>query len=189
MTGFERNDRDSECLNHAPMKGTGSEVGQTRGGNADRPEVPGGGCALEVPGPSPQALLEWRVWLVARRPGKAIGALAIMLAASCLIAMGTATVVLGLAALVLLLLATREFFLPVRYRLREEGAYAEWFMSSYFISWGKVKRYDLSGEGLKLSPFGRSSRLEPFRGVYLRFADNCEEVVEMVKVLAKEAHT
>lgn len=133
--------------------------------------------------------MQWRVWSLARQPGKAIGALAIMAGGSFLIALGTATVVLGLAALVLLLLATREFFLPIRYRLTEEGAYAEGFMSSYFISWGKVKRCDLSGEGLKLSPFGRSSRLESFRGVYLRFADNCEEVVEMVKVLAEEAHT
>jgi hypothetical protein len=156
--------------------------------NGEQPSVSNERRAMTASGES-QDLLEWRIWLVAQRPSKAIGAAAIMVAGALLTAIGTGKLVLGLVALVLLWLATREFFLPVHYRLTKDGAWAEGFMSSYFIPWVRVKACHVGKEGLKLSPFGRKNRFEPFRGVYLRFAGNKEEVVEIVSNLAREKQT
>jgi len=136
--------------------------------------------------PKPQVLLEWRAWPAARQPRKAIATAAIILLGAFLTVLATVSLPLGLVAFVLLTLATREFFLPTRYQLTEEGASAEGFLNSYSIPWRRVKACLLSDEGVKLSPFAGKSRLEPFRGVYLRFGDNREEVVERVKELAKE---
>lgn len=169
-------------------------VDSESGGDNGAEEMAGHASVVARPGCStpqassskPQTLLEWRVWLVAKRPGRATAALALMLGGCLVIALAMAAAALGLVAFVLLMSATREFFFPVRYRLTDEGAWAEGVMNSHFIPWGKVKACYLSEEGLKLSPFRRANRLEPFRGVYLRFAGNRGEVVDKVKGLAKE---
>jgi hypothetical protein len=56
------------------------------------------------------------------------------------------------------------------------------------IKWTSVKRCYLDDFGVKLSPLDRKSRLEAFRGVYLRFGDNQNQVIETVKSL-KERHS
>jgi len=145
------------------------------------------GAANEAPGAGAQVVLEWRSWLAADTPGKAVGAALTILVGSVLITLATASAFLGLAALALLTLTTREFFLPMRYRITDAGAWAEGFLSSSFIAWKEVRACHHLEDGLKLSPFAKSSRLEPFRGVYLRFAGNREEVAQTVRRLAEGA--
>lgn len=56
-------------------------------------------------------------------------------------------------------------------------------LKSSEIKWANVKRCYLDDFGVKLSPLDRVSRVEAFRGVYLRFGDNQNEVIEAVKAL------
>ncbi|MBW3622442.1 MAG: hypothetical protein KY468_03425 [Armatimonadetes bacterium] len=70
-----------------------------------------------------------------------------------------------------------DFFLPVRYRLTPKGAEARHLWPFAFIEWKQVKRRLMSKEGLRLSPLGRKSRLDAYRGVFLRFGDEDPETV------------
>lgn len=84
----------------------------------------------------------------------------------------------GFAALgiLIILAATTDYWLPIRYRVDEGGCSMRCGLSVSSIEWDKVKRIVLDEEGAKVSPLADSSRLAPFRGVLLRFAGNREEV-------------
>lgn len=57
------------------------------------------------------------------------------------------------------------------------------FLKGTEIKWENVKRCYVDDLGVKLSPLDRASRIEAFRGVYLRFGDNQDAVIEAVKSL------
>jgi len=88
----------------------------------------------------------------------------------------------GLAAAALTA-SLADFLLPVRYVISRDKASVKMIGKSLEIKWQDVKRCYLDESGVKLSPLDRVSRLEAFRGVYLRFADNKDEVIEAVKSL------
>ncbi len=76
-----------------------------------------------------------------------------------------------------------DFLFPVQFEIRPDRVGCRMLFKSSEIKWADVKRCYLDDQGIKLSPLDRISRLEAFRGVYLRFADNEAEVVEAVKSL------
>jgi hypothetical protein len=82
-----------------------------------------------------------------------------------------------------LLLSVSEFLFPVRYALSARGASARHGLTALEIAWADVRHAYLTGDGVKLSPLrARGSRLEPLRGVYLRFGDgNREQVIAAVR--------
>lgn len=80
---------------------------------------------------------------------------------------------IGCAAI---LIATAEIFLGVSYRLDPVSATSKCGMSVTAILWEDVKRVLPVSGGLRLSPLTKSSRLDEFRGVLLRFSDNEDAV-------------
>jgi len=71
----------------------------------------------------------------------------------------------------MILAATAEFWLGTVYKLDEEGASSRTGLSYGRILWKDVKRVVVTQVGIKLSPLDESTRLAPFRGVFLRFGD------------------
>jgi hypothetical protein len=124
--------------------------------------------------------LEWEVRLWERDPPKRTRLF--ILVAAIGVASGYAFgLVLGLLAVVFLLGSTMEFWYPVRYRLDGQGASARVGFSVTAIEWSSVRRAILGEDGVKLSPLEKASRTAVFRGVYIRFNRNREEVVEFVR--------
>lgn len=76
-----------------------------------------------------------------------------------------------------------DFVFPVNYVLTREGASCRTKFKQSEIKWENVQHCYLDDTGVKLSPLDRQSRLEAFRGVYLRFADNKNDVIDTVKAL------
>jgi hypothetical protein len=78
--------------------------------------------------------------------------------------------------------ATADFWMPVHFSLDGTKASRRCGISVTSIEWSEVKRADISEEGVKLSPLEKSSeRMEPFRGVYLRFDGNRDQVIEAIR--------
>jgi hypothetical protein len=118
--------------------------------------------------PPAGGLLQWTVHL-ARADGRRAAACALaVLSASILVGLAFRSASLGLASAVLLVLSTAEFFLPVHYRLTPEAATSECLLSRRAVKWTSLRAAWEDGNGLKLTPLRLSSRLEPFRGIYLR---------------------
>ncbi len=83
-----------------------------------------------------------------------------------------------------------DFLFPVHFKISAETASSRSLFSHQIIRWSDVKAAYILEKGVKLSPFARKSRLEPFRGVFLRFSDNSslrEQVIEAIKMLKPES--
>ena len=87
-------------------------------------------------------------------------------------------VVLGV---VVLLAAVRQWFLPTRYRVDDQGAQMQLLFYRRRQDWSRIKRASANRRGVLLSPFPFPSRLEAFRGMYLRFSGNRDEVMRFIE--------
>lgn len=80
-----------------------------------------------------------------------------------------------------------DYLFPLRYEITRDHATCRRLMGITQIEWKDVKRCYLDDLGIKLSPLIRKSRLEAYRGVYLRFGpDNKDKIIEIVKSLRPE---
>lgn len=132
----------------------------------------------------PELPLTWRVHLAARQPRRAVFTAALVATTIACTYLGFHSWELCVAGGLLLTGSLGEFFFPVRYRLDERGASVTGVSGSTSIEWSCVRRCYGDPEGVKLSPLPHPSRLECWRGVYLRFQDNEQVVLELVKRLA-----
>ncbi len=80
----------------------------------------------------------------------------------------------------IVLAANRQWFLPTFLTLDEEGAEVRGLLLRRRKSWREIKRAQADRHGVLLSPFAFPSRLEVFRGLFLRFSRNREAVMEFV---------
>lgn len=132
----------------------------------------------------PRAVLIWRVHLAADDPGRAV----LVVAAACTAAMLCQSLFLNWLfsafSCLVLLGATAEFLFPIHFRLDESGAEMRNLHNWRRIAWVDVKKAYLLEDGVKLSPLAVPSRLEHFRGVFLRFGEgegSRESVLTAVK--------
>jgi len=90
-----------------------------------------------------------------------------------------------LLAIILLLVSLSQFFLPVTFRVVERGVRREFVGQVVERSWSEVRRIIEDRNGVLLSPFARPSWLDSYRGLYLRFADRRQEIMEYVRKKAQ----
>lgn len=77
--------------------------------------------------------------------------------------------------------ATGDFWLPVHFKLDSESVSRRCGVSVTSMGWSEVKRAEESETGIKLSPLQvGNTRMEPFRGVFLRYENNREAVIGAV---------
>lgn len=124
--------------------------------------------------PTEATALTWRVHLLQRHPKRLPGlmiGLGIGLGGVWLM---SASPLMVLLALVLLVGACSDYLFPLRYRITAEGVFAEGLTSRYVLRWPEVKRALPEPAGLILTPLATPSRLDAFRGVLLRYASDGE---------------
>lgn len=144
----------------------------------------------EAAAPEDDVELRWAKSLWSREPWKRYVVLgcAVLAAIAGYLMMGHPLhAVIGLVAV---LGVTAEFWLPLRFKMDGKGASVRCGFSVTAIEWPSVKRAIRGEEGIKLSPLERSGRTSPFRGVFLRFEGNEDEVRAFVEAhLPKHART
>jgi len=74
-----------------------------------------------------------------------------------------------------------RYFLPFRYEFHEDGLVVTSLFYRMTKSWSTFRSFYVDRNGVLLSPFSKPSRLENFRGVYVRFGANREEVVAYIE--------
>ena len=79
------------------------------------------------------------------------------------------------------------YFIPTKYRLTDRGIAVRSMFTKKDKKWEEYKSYSVDKHGVFLSPFSRPSRLENFRGLYLRFHNNGEEIVAFVKKIMEKS--
>ena len=85
-----------------------------------------------------------------------------------------------LLSAVILICSLSPFFFPTTYMLKDESVVIKSLLRTFSREWGYFKSYYPSKSGVLLSPFSLPSRLENFRGLYIRFSDNRSEVLDFI---------
>ncbi len=73
------------------------------------------------------------------------------------------------------------FYFPTRYKLTEREIVVKSTIQTNKRKWSQYRSCYPDKNGVLLSPFLRPSRLENFRGLYIRFWNNRDEVMAFVK--------
>ncbi|MCC6444389.1 MAG: hypothetical protein IT210_13170 [Armatimonadetes bacterium] len=126
-------------------------------------------------------ILCWEAHLAPRQPLRAAMAVVVICLMLLLARLLFPSPLFMAASAFMLISSVSEFLFPVRYRLTDRGAHARTLTAHHFIAWGHVRKAYLTSEGIKLSPFAHPSRLEGFRGVFLRFGEDAKKVIEIVR--------
>lgn len=87
-------------------------------------------------------------------------------------------------AVVMLLGSLSGFFLPTEYEFYADKIKVKCFLASLEKEWKNYRSFYIDKNGVLLSPFKEPSRLENFRGIYLRLDRNSEikdKVIDFIK--------
>ena len=134
---------------------------------------------------SPETILRWTVHLAPEHPLKLLCTLGV-LASACVAAYWAIGPLGAVAVAVALVGSLADFLFPVTYEITPERAACRMLFKRGEIEWRNVRKCFLDAGGIKLSPLDRQSRLEAFRGVYLRFNGNREQVIDAVRAVRRQ---
>lgn len=88
---------------------------------------------------------------------------------------------LGALSLVLLLMSVARYFYPTYYALSESGVSIRSWLGHAHKPWSAFAGCYVHRVGVHLSPFGKPSPLDPFRGTFVRFAHNRDAVLKCIR--------
>lgn len=88
---------------------------------------------------------------------------------------------LTVLAVLILFGSLAGFYFPTSYYFYEDHFVVKTMVQALRKEWNLFRSYYPDKNGVLLSPFGHSSRLENFRGLYIKFAGNRDRVMEIVR--------
>ncbi|MBD3402141.1 hypothetical protein GF420_04545 [candidate division GN15 bacterium] len=138
----------------------------------------------EQPAPKPVATgpsLEWVSHPVKRSPLVSL-AVTVFIVACCIItyAVTESGWFAGLA-LAILFGTLAKFYFPTKYRMDDRGVTVKTMTQTLTKEWKLFRSFYPDKNGVLLSPFAEPSRLENFRGMYVMYEGNRDEVVSFVR--------
>jgi hypothetical protein len=77
----------------------------------------------------------------------------------------------GVLALILISMSLSKYFIPTKYELSSEGVVVRFGFFKKKKNWAYYTRYSVRHDGIFLSPFKSPTRVDSFRGDFLRFGN------------------
>lgn len=136
-----------------------------------------------------EPILVWKVHLLKEQPWRVLPAVPVVALSFLISCVYCPNIIMPLVVSLLFFSALSEYLFPVTYKISARGASRRTLFGYASIEWGSVRKCYLDDHGVKLSPLIRQSRLEAYRGVYLRFGDRRDEIIEAVRNLRYARHT
>lgn len=131
-------------------------------------------------------ILQWTVFPVKDEKKKTLWLLPLLGFLVVLVYLSFGNVFWVVFAMVLLVGSLSGFFTKTRYRFDSEGVDIKRTFHRVHKKWEYFRNFYVDENGIFLSPFKKPSRLENFRGIFVKFGDNREEVVSFVREKIKE---
>ena len=127
-------------------------------------------------------VLRWQAHpLRQEKPAKSILLVALVVASSAAAAVGFEHWFYGIFSLGALTASLSRYFFPTRYMLDGAGISSEHLGLKQRRSWAEFRRVEEHRDGIFLRSSVLPSRLDSFRGVFLRCDQNREEVTHFVR--------
>lgn len=149
--------------------------------NSENAMNPGDAASTQLAQAAPGAVLEWRCHPVKRRPSVSIAVSLFIIVVAMAVFYSTDSRAFTVLALVVMLGSLAKFYFPTSYQLTDEAIRVKTTTTTIIKSWSQYRSFYPDKNGVLLSPFAEPSRLENFRGLYLMFSDNRDEVIAFVQ--------
>ena len=128
-----------------------------------------------------RAVLEWTSHPMRKRPIAAVLVTVFILVISALVFSTTMSKAFTLLALIVLFMSLAKFYMPTKYKLTDKLIIIKSTTQTIKKEWKMFRSFYPDKNGVLLSPFATPSRLENFRGMFLIFSDNKDEVLSFIK--------
>lgn len=129
----------------------------------------------------PGAMLEWRCHPAKRRLSVSFAVSLFVIIVAMAVFYSTDSRAFTVLALVVMLGSLAKFYFPTSYKLTAETVNIKTTTTTISKAWSQYRSFYPDKNGVLLSPFAEPSRLENFRGLYLMFSNNRDEVIAFVQ--------
>jgi len=126
-------------------------------------------------------VLEWKCHPATRKPWVTIGVSIFILVISMLVFASTDSKGFSFIALLIMFASLAKFYFPTKYRLTDEKISIKTTTQTLHKEWSIYRSFYPDKNGVLLSPFVRPTRMENFRGLYIMFSNNRDEVIKYVE--------
>ena len=126
-------------------------------------------------------ILEWKCHPATRKPWVTLSVSVFVLVISMLVFAATDSKGFSFLALLVMFASLAKFYFPTKYRMTDEKISIKTSTQTLHKNWEIYRSFYPDKKGVLLSPFARPTRMENFRGLYIMFANNREEVINFVK--------
>ena len=133
-------------------------------------------------------LLEWTCHPVKRRPTVSIAVTLLITLIGVSVLYWADSQFFAVLAMIVVFASLAKFYFPTSYKLTETHIHVKTTTQKVHREWGVFRSSYRDKNGILLSPFTEPSRLENFRGQYLMFNDNGDEVTSVVKEQIAKHH-
>jgi len=131
--------------------------------------------------PEGPAEISWRSLPASRSMPRTVMVVVVLFVLFAFITWYTGSLFMGLVLTIVVALSLGSYFTPTRYTLTEEGIHVRTWVTKMHRPWNVYRSHWPDKNGVLLSPFPHPSRLENFRGVFIRFEGNRDAVLEFVR--------
>ena len=126
--------------------------------------------------------INWCVHPFVENWKKTVLLLLFLLSLLTIIYVGYKSIPVLLFSALLLIAPLYKYFLPFHYHCRTDNIIVNTCCYKLERSWSTYRSYYVDKHGILLSPFTKPSRLENFRGIYIRFGKHpSEEIVKFIE--------
>jgi len=113
-------------------------------------------------------------------PGRAIIFWLVLIFTLWMVYWNLESIIFTIFAGLLLLGSLSSFYLPTTYSIDDKGVGSKRILHKRKIEWDRVRSISDEENGVFLSPFPVKSRLENFRGIFLPYRGNRDEILELI---------
>ncbi|MDF1543870.1 MAG: hypothetical protein P1R58_02065 [bacterium] len=124
--------------------------------------------------------LSWTTHPVKRRPLLSLGVSLFLLVITWIVYSMTDSEIFAALALIAMFASVAKFYLPTYFTLTDRQVVIRSTTQTIRKDWSMFRSYYADKNGVLLSPFVEPSRLENFRGLYLIFDNNKQEVLTIL---------
>jgi hypothetical protein len=137
--------------------------------------------ATTTPPVTESLLLSWSTHPAKSRPLVTALVIAFLVVLAVLVYLLTYSAVFTVIAALVLYGSLTQYFTNTTYEFTDTKVRVKYVVNKIEKDWAQYRSYYVDKNGVLLSPFPSPSRLENFRGLFIRFAGNKDQVLEIVR--------
>ncbi len=133
-------------------------------------------------------LLSWSTHPAKARPLITTLVILFLLVLAVLVYLLTYSAIFAVIAALILYGSLTQYFTKTAYEFTDTKVRVKYVVNKIEKEWAQYRSYYADKNGVLLSPFPGPSRLENFRGLFIRFAGNKDQVMEIVRQKINYVH-